>query len=58
MDVVISNHTIYDESKVKLPLVAARKDGDDNPYVIGKDAAQRYLTVAEQCALAGLMRLK
>jgi len=57
-DVIISNHTIYDESKVKLPLVATRKPGDDNPYVIGKDAAQRYLTVAEQCAMAGLMRLQ
>ncbi len=57
-DVIISNETIYDESKVKLPLAAGRKAGDDNPYVIGKEAVQRYLTVAEQCALAGLTRLK
>ena len=51
-------HTDYDDSKTKLPLAARRKPGDDNPYVIGKDAAQRYLTVAEQCALAGLARLQ
>jgi metallo-beta-lactamase class B len=57
-DVIISNHTVYDESKTKLPLLATRKAGDDNPYVIGKDAAQRYLAVAEQCAMAGLTRLK
>jgi metallo-beta-lactamase class B len=58
VDVIISNHTNYDESKIKLPLLATRKPGDDNPYVIGKDAAQRYLTVAEQCAMAGLTRLR
>jgi metallo-beta-lactamase class B len=57
-DVIISNHTNDDDSKVKLPLAAARQASDDNPYVIGKDAAQRYLTVAEQCAMAGLSRLK
>jgi metallo-beta-lactamase class B len=57
-DVIISNHTNYDDSKTKLPLLATRKAIDDNPYVIGKDAVQRYLTVAEQCAMAGLTRLK
>jgi metallo-beta-lactamase class B len=57
-DVIISNHTNYDDSKTKLPLLATRKASDDNPYVIGKDAVQRYLTVAEQCAMAGLTRLK
>ena len=58
VDVIISNHTNYDESKLKLPLLATRTPADDNPYVIGKDAAQRYLIVAEQCAMAGLARLK
>jgi metallo-beta-lactamase class B len=57
-DVIISNHTIYDDSKTKLPLLAVRKAGDDNPYIIGKEATQRYLTVAEQCAMAGLARLQ
>jgi metallo-beta-lactamase class B len=57
-DVIISNPTAYDESKTKLPLLATRKAGDDNPYVIGREATQRYLTVAEQCAMAGLTRLQ
>ena len=26
------------------------------PYVIGKDAVQRYLTVVDECAQAGLTR--
>jgi metallo-beta-lactamase class B len=51
-DVIISNHTNYDGSKTKLPALALRKPGDPNPYVIGKDAVTRYLTVAGECAKA------
>jgi metallo-beta-lactamase class B len=53
-DVLISNHTIFDGSKTKLPALAQRKPGDPNPYVIGKDGVQRYLTVVDECAQAGL----
>ena len=53
-DVIIANHTNFDGSKTKLPAVLARKAGDPNPYVIGKDGVQRYMTVAYQCAMAGL----
>ena len=56
-DVIVSNHTNYDGSKIKLPAVLGRKPGDPNPYVIGKDAVQRYLTVADECAKAGLAEL-
>jgi metallo-beta-lactamase class B len=56
-DVLISNHTVLDGSKWKLPLVEKRKAGDPNPYVIGTDSVERYLTVADQCAKAGLARL-
>jgi metallo-beta-lactamase class B len=55
-DVLISNHTIFDGSKTKLPALARRKPGEPNPYVIGKDGVQRYLTVVEECAEAGLTR--
>jgi metallo-beta-lactamase class B len=55
-DVLISNHTIFDGSKTKLPALAKRKPGEPNPYVIGKDAVQRYLTVVDECAQAGLAR--
>jgi metallo-beta-lactamase class B len=56
-DVLISNHTIFDGSKTKIPALERRKPGDPNPYVIGKDAVQRYLTVVDECAQAGLARL-
>jgi metallo-beta-lactamase class B len=57
-DIIISNHTIYDASKQKLTLLASRQPGDRHPYVIGRDAVQRYLTVAEQCAAAALERVR
>jgi metallo-beta-lactamase class B len=56
-DVIISNHTNYDGSKSKLPALANRKSGDPHPYVIGKDGVQRYMTVAVECAKAGLAEL-
>jgi metallo-beta-lactamase class B len=55
-DVLISNHTIFDGSKTKMPALEKRKPGEPNPYVIGKDAVQRYLTVVDECAQAGLTR--
>jgi metallo-beta-lactamase class B len=56
-DVLIANHTNFDGSKTKLPLLAKRRPTDPHPYVIGNDSVQRYLTVADECAKAGLMRL-
>lgn len=56
-DAIISNHTTYDGSKVKQPLLAKRKAGDPNPYVVGTESVLRYLKVAQECATAGLMRL-
>jgi metallo-beta-lactamase class B len=55
-DVLIANHTIFDGSKTKIPALERRKPGDPHPYVIGKEGVQRYLTVAEECAQAGLAR--
>ncbi len=57
-DVIIANHTNFDGSKTKLPAVRARKAGDPNPYVIGKEGVRRYMTVAYECAEAGLERTR
>jgi metallo-beta-lactamase class B len=55
-DVLIANHTHLDDTKNKLPMMARRKPGDPHPYVIGNDAVVRYVTVAQECAQAGLAR--
>ena len=57
-DVLISNHTAFDGSKTKLPAMETRKPGDRHPYVVGQESVARYLTVAEECAKAGLLRAK
>jgi metallo-beta-lactamase class B len=53
-DVLLSNHTDYDGSKEKLPALVVRAPDDPHPYVVGTDSVGRYLTVAEECALAAL----
>ena len=35
-----------------------RKPGDPNPYVVGKETVNRYLTVAEECGKATLLAAK
>ena len=57
-DVLISNHTNFDGSKTKLPALANRKARDSHPYVIGNDSVRRYVTVADECAQAGLLNFK
>jgi len=54
-DILLSNHTAYDGTTVKLPALARRQPGQPNPYVIGTDAVQRYFRVAEECAVAARM---
>jgi metallo-beta-lactamase class B len=54
-DVIISNHTVFDGTLTKLEAEGKRKPGDPNPYVVGKDAVKRYLTVAEECGKATLI---
>ncbi len=56
-DVMLSNHTVYDGSKTKLPAVAARRPGQPHPYVIGNDAVQRYLGTVGECAQAAIAGL-
>jgi metallo-beta-lactamase class B len=63
-DIILSNHTDWDRSKVNLPMLAKRAPGSerrpnpyDNPYIVGNQSVRRYLNVAEECATFRLMRL-
>ena len=53
-DILLSNHTNFDGSKVKLPAVKARTAGQPNPYAIGADGVRRYLTTVGECAKAAV----
>jgi len=53
-DVVLSNHTRYDGGTTKLPALGRRRPTDPHPFVVGSESVGRYLTVAAECARAGL----
>jgi metallo-beta-lactamase class B len=57
-DIILSNHTDWDGSKVYLPRLATPAPGTANPYLVGTLAVRRYLKVAEECATARLRSLE
>lgn len=50
-DIILTNHTDWDRSKINLPLLAKGAEGL-NPYVVGNMKVLNFLTVAEECAKA------
>jgi metallo-beta-lactamase class B len=51
-DIVLSNHVIFDAAIAKMAALQTRKPDDPNPFVVGNDSVQRFLTVLGECALA------
>ena len=54
-DVILSTHNQLDKSDIKLRLVEKRQAGDPNPYVVGLQVVQDYLTVAAECSAAAVL---
>jgi len=53
-DIIFTNHTDWDRSKINLPMLAKRTPGSPNPYIVGNAKALNFLKVAEECATARL----
>ena len=53
-DVIIGNHTEYNDALARLARTKERKPGEPNPWVVGKPEVQKYLTVVEECAKSWL----
>jgi metallo-beta-lactamase class B len=53
-DVIIGNHTEYNDALARLDRTKARKPGEPNPWVVGKPEVRKYLTVVEECAKSWL----
>ncbi len=53
VNVILSNHTKYDQTPAKTAALATRGPRAIHPYVVGAASVQRFLTVAEECARAG-----
>lgn len=52
VEVLLSNHISFDDADKKLAALQKGGPAAKNPFVIGQDAVQRFLTVADECALA------
>jgi hypothetical protein len=53
-DVIIGNHTEYNNALERLERTKALKPGEPNPWVVGKEEVGKYLTVVEECAKSWL----
>src|SRR5829696_7000994 len=54
--VLLSNHTEFDNGYYKSHTAANRKNGEANPFDVGRDAVGRYFTVVEECTTAAKLR--
>jgi metallo-beta-lactamase class B len=57
VDTLVANHQTQDHARDNLELLRLRRAGDANPFVIGKDAYQRYFRVQRECTLYAMARL-
>ncbi|HXE65139.1 MAG TPA: MBL fold metallo-hydrolase [Bryobacteraceae bacterium] len=53
-DVIIGNHTEYNDALPRLEQTKARRPSDPNPWVVGKPEVRKYLTVVQECAKSWL----
>ena len=53
-DVIIGNHTEYNDALNRFERTKERKAGEPNPWIVGKEEVQKYLTVVEECAKSWL----
>jgi len=51
-DIIFTNHTDWDRSKINLAVLAKRAPGSPNPYIVGNAKVLNFLKVAEECAKA------
>src|SRR5262245_46313566 len=58
VDVEIQNHPMYDGFLPKLERLKQRKPGDSNPFLVGSDSYQRFVSVMSACEKVQLARRK
>lgn len=53
-DVIIVNHTEYNDALARFDRTKARKPGEPHPWVVGQAEVRTYLNVVEECAKSWL----
>lgn len=56
VDVELQNHPLFDNTFVKVLDLNDRKVGQQNPFIVGTSAYQRFLTVMSECIQAEIAR--
>jgi len=56
-DIILTNHTDWDRSKINLPMLAKDRV-TPNPYIVGNAKVVNFLKVAEECATARLVETR
>ncbi len=56
-DIIFTNHTDWDHSKINLPMLAKGAPASPNPYIVGNAKVLNFLKVAEECATARVMTI-
>ena len=56
VDVELQNHPLYDNIAEKIAGVRSGRRDANNPFVVGADSYQRFLSVQAACARAQLAR--
>ena len=54
--VLLSNHTEFDNGYYKAHTAASRKQGEANPFDVGRDGVGRYFAVVDECTSAAKLR--
>jgi metallo-beta-lactamase class B len=55
-EIVLQNHPLMDPIEPKLTRLAARKKGEPNPYVVGRQNYQRFVDVMAACTDVNIAR--
>jgi len=51
-EVLLSNHVTFDNAVGKIGTLRERRANQPNPFIVGEDTVDRFLTVLGECALA------
>lgn len=55
--ILLSNHTEFDQAIPKIRMLASRKAGEPSPFYTGEEAVSRYFTVTRECGEAARLKL-
>ncbi|MBI1354937.1 MAG: MBL fold metallo-hydrolase [Acidobacteria bacterium] len=56
VDTLIANHQTRDLALQKLEILRLRRDGDPNPFVVGKQGYLRYMDIQTECVYYAIAR--